>query len=363
MAPSRSAPSPRTKLLAWFLALVVAPLLLFALVEAASSFVLLGLALRRGDHQWALLGQQHAQYDAELGWINTPSRFFPDMYGPRVPLEIDSQGFRVTRRAGARPPGPPKLRVVCSGDSFTFGYGVADERTWCARLAARHSGLATVNMGQPAYGVDQAYLWYKRDGVGLEHGVHLFTYITNDFLRMRSGSFSGFAKPLLAIRNDSLVVENTPVPSSETGARRYWTAVLVRNQLRLAQLLIWVRDSVLGGHGIHQGSLTGEWTEEDSLTWIKVQCLTADLSRLNQSKGSKLVLVHLPVFQDYWTRQSDPWRERTAAAAQEGEFVFLDLVRELAGSPPTRSRTCSSVGRFQVTSVAPGTTPWPETSG
>ena len=328
--PSEATPLG-VKLLAWVLVVIIAPMLLIALIEGGSSLILLALALRRDVLAQDRMGRVHAQYDPELGWSSVPERVVPDMFGPRVRVQIDSQGFRVTGASALR--AGERIRVVCSGDSFTFGMGVADDRTWCARLAAIEPRLAPINMGQSGYGVDQTYLWYKRDGSSLGHELHVFAYITNDFRRMMSASLYGHAKPVLVLRHDSLAVGNTPVPRSDAGARAYWTALVLRNQLRLAQLLLLVRDSVFHGHGIQQGSLTGEWTEEDSLTWVKVRRITADLSRVNRGKGSTLVLVHLPVIEDYWTPQADPWRERAAAAAEADEFIFVDLVRELRRLP------------------------------
>ena len=319
-------------MLAVFLAVVVAPLLLIALLEAASSFLLLVVALRRGDQQLELKGRRHAQYDAELGWVNAPGGTVPNMYGPGVDVHIDSRGFRQNGPPSART-GAGTLRVVCSGDSFTLGVGVADDRTWCARLAAMDSGLATVNMGQTGYGVDQMYLWYKRDGAKLEHDVQILAYITNDFRRMQLGSAYGFAKPVLALQKDSLVVENTPVPRSDSRARWYWTAVVVRNELRLVQALLWARDSVFHGHGVQRGTLSAEWTADDSLTWINVLHITHDLARINRAKGSRLILVHLPVIEDYWSQASDPWRTRARAAAAGGDFTFVDLVEPLRRLP------------------------------
>jgi hypothetical protein len=334
-SPSGKTPADapaKIRLLALLLLGVCLPILLVALLEGFSSFLLLFLALGQGDQTGERLGRRYTRYDAELGWTSAPNFTVPDMYGPGTRLQIDSRGFRETRTTAATP-SPPRLRVTCSGDSFTFGFGVADDRTWCARLAAIDPRLATVNMGQSGYGMDQAYLWYKRDGVRLDQEVHLFTYITNDFIRMESSSVYGYAKPVLVLQDDSLTIGNVPVPRSEGRARLYWTAVLMRNQLRLAQLLLWVRDSVYHGHGVQQGDLSGKWTTEDSLTWHKVQRLVGDLSRINGMKGSTLILVHLPVLEDYWTAQSDPWRERARAAAADGEFTFVDLVQEFRQLP------------------------------
>jgi len=104
----------------------------------------------------------HTRYDAELGWISIPNVSLPDLYGPGIGLTTNADGFRGPLPVEDRDPGTS--RVICSGDSFTLGYGVGDLDTWCHQLAALDPGLRTVNMGQGGYGVDQAYLWYKRDG-------------------------------------------------------------------------------------------------------------------------------------------------------------------------------------------------------
>ena len=103
-------------------------------------------------------------------------------------------------------------RIVCSGDSFTLGYGVDDEQTWCARLEAREPRFETINMGQGGYGIDQAYLWYRRDAAMLDHHVQVFAFISADFGRLLSDRFQGYGKPVLRMKQGALVLENTPVP-------------------------------------------------------------------------------------------------------------------------------------------------------
>jgi len=154
----------------------------------------------------------HTRYDQELGWVNKPDMDIPDMYGSGISLKTNSQGFRADHDFDLSVP-PGKLRIICSGDSFTLGYGVRNDETWCQLLTALDSRLETVNMGQGGYGVDQAYLWYKRDGLKLQHQIHLLAFITQDFQRMEGSEFLGYGKPVLDIENNSLVVKNVPVPN------------------------------------------------------------------------------------------------------------------------------------------------------
>jgi hypothetical protein len=207
---SRHRPSPRpgSGLGKFLLGNIAVFLLLAVLIEGASSLLLFaGRALRVRP----IAERRHTIYDPELGWVNEANRRIPNMYGPGIYLTTNSQGFRGDRDFGEAVP-LGKHRIICSGDSVTFGYGVDDDHTWCQLLTAMDSRLETVNMAQGGYGVDQAYLWYKRDGGRLRHDILILAPIKDDFLRMQFNSFRGYGKPLLVLKDGALQVSNVPVP-------------------------------------------------------------------------------------------------------------------------------------------------------
>ncbi len=125
----------------------------------------------------------YTAYDRDLGWVNLPNIYLPNMYGPGKYLRTNSQRFRNNEDFTLQVP-PGKTRIICSGDSFTLGFGVDNDHTWPQLLAARAPNIETVNMGQGGYGADQAYLWYKRDGApaGPQHpdsGAHHTGFLPN----------------------------------------------------------------------------------------------------------------------------------------------------------------------------------------
>jgi hypothetical protein len=125
-------------------------------------------------------------------------------------LETNSQGFPnqdFTKTV------PSKVRIMCSGDSFTFAYSVDNDHTWCQLLEVLDPHLQTINLAESGYGLDQMYLRYRRDGVFLEHDVLISAFISDDLRRMQLKKFSGFGKPILQIRNGKLVPGNVPVPT------------------------------------------------------------------------------------------------------------------------------------------------------
>jgi hypothetical protein len=195
--------------------IVIFGLVLF-IIEGVASYALF---VRDVMTTTSLAERRRTKYDAELGWVNEPNVYIRDMYGPQVYLRTNAQRFRNNHDISTRVV-DGKARVVCSGASFTLGYGVDNAHTWCELLSVLNPRLETVNMGQGGYGVDQTYLWYKCDAAKLEHQVQLLAFITDDFYRVLSDSFFGYGKPVLAIENDRLVVKNVPVVFRNASSRK-----------------------------------------------------------------------------------------------------------------------------------------------
>src|SRR5271166_2773158 len=167
----------------------------------------------------------YTEYDRDLGWVNLPNVYLPNMYGRGKYLKTNSQRFRNNEDFPQQVP-PGKTRILCSGDSFTLGFGVDNDHTWPQLLATRAPNIETVNMGQGGYGADQAYLWYKRDGVKLDHDIQVFAFIVDDFRRMQALTFIGYGKPILVVENGQLVTKNVPVPVTMD----VWSPKLARAQ-------------------------------------------------------------------------------------------------------------------------------------
>jgi lysophospholipase L1-like esterase len=293
-----------------------------ALLEGLISLSLLlwGLAV---EAPHAIAERVHTRYDAELGWVNVPGLSLPDFYGPARNLTINDQGFRGSRSVTAQVPAE-KLRIVCSGDSFTLGYGVGDDETWCARLEAQDSRFETVNMGQGGYGVGQAYLWYARDAV-FEHDVQVFAFIGGDFRRLLSDRFQGYGKPRLVVRGGQLVVDNVPVPRAA-----YTFPWLVERRQVFAELRAWqLLRGTLARWGVGDESDSAGSRELPALT----KRLFAELKRLNQRRGSRLLLVYLPLRAERDTTRNDSLRRLLRKTAQSSGIAYLDLTEELEELP------------------------------
>jgi hypothetical protein len=324
--------SARKRLL--FNALIAAgvPLLGFLMFEGGSSLFLLGRDILRAVP--GPKGPATTQYDTLLGWVNRPGLNVPNHYGPGKHLRINAQGFRGT--ADVRIPKPAdRLRVICSGDSFAFGDGVGDEYTWCARLAQHHPAIETVNMGQKGYGVDQAYLWFRRDGLRLQPDVHLFTFIWDDFTRMQAASTYGASKPVLRLEDGELRAGNVPVPEASSRfprlasfGREIWAAL---HGLRAYELAHSLRERMAGPAGIQ--------APRDSMTWVIASKAIADLAEVHRKNSSVFVVVHMAERlhvpgSDDRAPNAEEWRRRLRSGADSIGYLYLDLTERLEQLPP-----------------------------
>jgi hypothetical protein len=268
--------------------------------------------------RWRQLSERkHAEFDPLLGWVNQSKVDIPDAYGAGVGLTTNLRRFRGKDELDDGIPAG-KTRIVCSGDSFTLGYGVGDAETYPRQLQALDTRLEVVNMGQGGYGVDQAYLWYERDAT-FEHDVQVFGFITADLRRMRSSQFFGYAKPLLKVEDGVLRPSNTPLSNVEQGTSSNLVAFVQRtfNKSQIA----WAGRALFGKT---QESVDGVLSEDE---WQCFEAIVLELDKLNQERHSALCVAYLPAsVNDYTGIESDRPRERVRKFCEKRRICFLDVV-------------------------------------
>ncbi|HSG72642.1 MAG TPA: SGNH/GDSL hydrolase family protein [Planctomycetaceae bacterium] len=287
-------------------------MLLLLLLEGACS---VAIVCKHAFFDQPLAERVHTEYDPELGWINLPSVSEPDMYGPGLALHTNAQRFRQTEDLSKEVP-EGKLRVIVSGDSFALGYGVGDDDTWCAQLAANNPKLEVVNMGQGGYGLDQAWLWYKRVRDEFDHDLHLFTFITHDFGRMPHRNFTGYGKPVLTVQKGELVVQNTPVPKLP-----YHLSKLARNGIEFQQLSTFRVARRLFAPAESPPEAENSLQQTRDVT----AAIARELQAYHNDKGSLLVFVHLPTNSP---GEDTTWNEFLQAESQRDGWNYLDLTQD-----------------------------------
>lgn len=283
---------------------------LLVMVEGGASLFLFLAEIAKSEPEIA--ERSHTRYDPELGWVNIPNAYVPNIYGQGKYVRINSQGFRSEQEFSPKIPAA-SVRIICSGDSFTFGYGVANDKTWCALLSATGGRVETLNMGQGGYGVDQSYLWYLRDGVKFDSDIHLFTFIGDDFERMVHAEFFGYGKPLLQLENNDIRVTNVPVPNKLVTLpwiNRHRTALA---SLRLLQLT---------GRTVPAAA-----EPSPANLQLLIPKMFANLQKVDEGRHSVPVFLYLPTREDF-TGEYDELRAGLKEICAKLGVVYFDLADE-----------------------------------
>ena len=269
-----------------------------------------------------------AQYDSLIGWVATPSVSIPDYYaagkwGRPKGVHTNAQGFRnqteITPRVA-----PGAVRILCSGDSFTFGQGVGDNETWCYLLAGHDERFETVNLAYPGYGTDQSYLRYARDAASLEHTIHLFAFIGGDLTRIGTQDHSGNPKPVLRLDGDSLVIDNVPVPRVFSAVQRF--AIRLAKQFRSADLAKRLLTSPPTPTSVEERGKS----RRERIGPLATRVLR-EVQRLAEERGSSAVFVYLPTRYEY--DHQGPWRGWASAVMDSLGYSFIDLTPALREIP------------------------------
>ena len=303
---------------------LIAVALIFIIVEGFASTAIMVYRIWN-MWGWGVAETVHTEYDDSLGWVNLPNLYVKNMYGPGIYFKTNGQRFRNNHEISPQIP-INKVRIICSGDSFTLGYGVDNDHTWCHQLVSINPKLETVNMGQGGYGIDQAYLWYKRDGSKLKHDIHIFAFVTSDFDRMQTDNFVGYGKPILELKDNVLVIHNVPVPKPPVfkiylnRLMQYRMAFLELSSVKIFQRLLFKNSDV---SDIKNKNKTKEVAMK----------IFQDLDKLNKNNNSILLLVYLPVKSDYSKFDSEPWRQFLHNQAERQNIFFIDLIDEFRKLP------------------------------
>lgn len=156
-------------------------------------------------------------FSQRYGWLNYPGEKNVD--GRRI--HIGAQGARGEREVSPQPQ-PGRTRVVCWGESFTFGSEVGDDETWPARLELQSEGaLEVVNLGVPAWGTDQALLRFRDTRGTMNPDVALMGFLVENIARnvnqLRNlydpSTLEPLVKPRFLLESDSLRLIEVPYTS------------------------------------------------------------------------------------------------------------------------------------------------------
>jgi hypothetical protein len=180
--------------------------------------------------------------DEDLGWaIKANGETLGGEY------TATSHGFRGPKNwetTSSIPKG--KIRISVYGDSFTHGDEVELKYTWADQLQHLRANLEVLNFGVPAYGTDQAFLRFRRDGRKFDAQFHILGIWPENLVRnlnvirfyLNPQGDLGTSKPRFELVSGNLALVNSPVLSRQA----FFDTVLQRNVSPVVAHDYWYRD-------------------------------------------------------------------------------------------------------------------------
>ena len=240
-------------------------------------------------------------YKAGVRWshIYDVAAFPREYLGPdgRITYRTNNLGLRGRDVAPVKAPG--MRRILCLGDSVTFGEGVREEDTWPEQMARRLGPrVEAINAGIQGYDLNHEALYLLRHGRPLEPDVVLVAFFMNDAMPFRA-----------TVEHHHLATETAAPDSTLARVSATWRFferrrhASARTERYLAEL--------------HQSFRSANWAE--------VKARMPKLREMGERDGFRVVAVVFPLLYrlDDYPLRSEQEDVRAAFAAAGIEVVDL----------------------------------------
>lgn len=300
-------------------------------LEGALSFIWLGAEIwkqsRLDTSQSDDTFKRAFSFHPELGWAPVRNNAQPDYYGRGRSLTVNSQGARGAREY-ENPKPEDRYRILCIGDSFTFGHGVDDADCFPAQLEAIHPLVEAVNLGVPGYSTGQGWLMAQRATAEFTPDLVLVTLIWADLKRMTIG-IPGYENevPKFKLTENGFEMYGIPIPEPAPGEAKRGLSlmevgrIVSRNSAIGRGLKLMLPTRQFGPHNVTDNTL-------DEM--LKIGCLIyAKLNKQAKEEGRTFALVLMPEITDItveFDRQTfGRISEHLTQAARTEGYPILDL--------------------------------------
>ena len=271
-------------------------------------------------------------------------------------ISLNAEGFRDREFPGTKPEGA--FRVVCLGDSWTFGANVGQEQTYPRQLEARLRALfperrvEVLNLGVLGYTSFQGLQLLKQRALQLEPDLVVIGFGMNDSSvagyrdKDMTGSASTWAERLEALRDRSQLYR----------LARYSRALRAWEPPTLGDAMAQVVSEDAGGQDEEFDYMSMEqWTRVSPVDYERN---LGEMIHRSQAAGADVVLL----FNELWHRS--PYRDVAMTVAANTGVGFVDtaslvraertriehaLERVLGLAPPSRATPAGDVAEVQVT--------------
>ena len=270
------------------------------------------------------LGGFHSP-DSTLGWIgksNYSGRFRRKDFD--VVIEHDELGFRHSTYDGS-PPIEGAERIIFLGDSFTWGWGIENDKIFTNVLQQKVGGKYIVkNFGVNAYGTSQQLLLFDKHVGQLKPNVVVVMFFSNDIddnVDAKNGK-----RPWFELDGEKLVPRNQPV-----------TAISIGPVKRLAQESVAISTLKYTYHlladMLKNPPVEIVVEEEMAIPEKRWKLLGVLLGELKKRCGGEILecelrIVYVPTREEVRTYHTDEFSlvaSRVKAICDEVGISFLDL--------------------------------------
>jgi len=271
----------------------------------------------------------------ELGWAHIPNKEGYWIIGnERIYVKINSKGLRDKEYSYQKPKGV--YRILVLGDSFTEGFQVPLEETFCEvlekKLATHRTKFEVINAGFAGVGTDYALLFLRREGFKYDPDLVLLAFFGNDIYdNYRSKDVSKDAGSPLAFEERGAIVRIKHFLADNSCAYNYIGGILPKSAPLLAKVAMKLGllspqpiDGFEGVEQPHRVVFSKRYGRDLQEAWDVTRLLIRKLKREAGKHGSRLVVVSIPfreqVDKGFWSEELS----RSAMKEQEWDLSKPD---------------------------------------
>jgi len=271
----------------------------------------------------------------------------------RVPIRINSAGFRDVEHSLAKPDGV--FRTVVCGDSFIEALQVPLEDTMARQLesllnrSADDSRHEVISLGVSGYGTASEWLAYREIGRLYHPDLVLIAFYPGNDVRNNSPRLETLLRPVYA---EDGVLLRIDAAKKTTRSERSWPATIIGSSeayrffrkivlTKHPEMTAWLidtgliqpgaaskpplRDGVPLDFGVYAPDLDDDWRD----AWQRTEALLQDFRRMVEERGARFALVIVA-----GREQIDPtsWEQIVAAnpAMQDTKWDLFAPERRIA---------------------------------
>lgn len=271
---------------------------------------------------------------APIEWKDPQELYFPDpLLGHRLvpgqesfthsfPVATNSHGFRDREYSFVPPPGV--VRILCLGDSLTFGDGVPVTATYPKQLESLlnvtgGSGYEVINTGVPSYDTWQEVDFFKERGISFKPKIVILGFYANDVVPRPPAVKTALAGGGTLRRKGFGAYVPDQLVHVLKGSR---VLLVLKDRIGKLTSAFWPSSEYVHEANLLEG-LPDEFVERG---WREVESSLSSMARLQRDHGFRFYIVLFPMAEQLvHEHPRSQYPARVKQIADKLDVPFLDL--------------------------------------